>query len=235
MTAVLIVNADDFGRCAEITDGIIRGHVEGVVTSTSAMVRHAAAEHALREAAEHPRLGVGLHLDLGEWAYRAGEWVAVDEVVDLEDEAAVEREARAQLERFRTLAGREPTHLDSHQHVHREGTVRRIATDLATELGVPLRQQTEGIRYCGAFYGRTGDGRPLPEAITVAALVRLIEGLPDGVTELACHPGEPGVVDAGYDRERAEELRSLCDERVIAALRRNHVSLASFATLPTAR
>lgn len=231
MTATLIVNADDFGRCAEITAGIIRGHVEGIVTSTSAMVRHAAAASALREAAEHPRLGVGLHLDLGEWAFRGGQWVCVDDVVDLRDEAAIEHEARGQLERFRALSARAPTHLDSHQHVHREGAARTVAARLAAELGVPLRQQTPSIRFCGGFYGRTARGEPFPEGITVAALVGLIDELPDGVTELSCHPGEPGVVDPGYDRERAEELRSLCDDRVAAAVRRNGVTLASFAML----
>ena len=231
MTAQLIVNADDFGRCAQITAGIIRGHVEGIVTSTSAMVRHAAAETALREAAEHPRLGLGLHLDLGEWAFRAGEWIAVYEVVDLRDETAVEREARRQLERFRALALREPTHLDSHQHVHRAGAALSVAARLAAELDVPLRQRTPGVQYCGSFYGRTATGDPFPEGITVAALVRLIDDLPEGVTELCCHPGEAGVVDPGYDNERSEELRSLCDERVIEALRRNAVTLTSFAAV----
>ena len=230
MTPVLIVNADDFGRCAAITAGIVRGHVEGIVTSTSAMVRHAAAGPALRQAAEHPGLGVGLHLDFGEWAYRAGEWVAVYEVVDLEDEAAVEREARHQLEHFRALAQREPTHLDSHQHVHRAGPALSVAARLAGDLGVPLRQRTPRVGFCGGFYGRTATGEPFPEGITVATLVGLIDDLPDGVTELCCHPGEAGVVDPAYDRERAHELRSLCDERVVAALRRNGVTLTSFAS-----
>lgn len=229
MTPVLIVNADDFGRCAAISAGIIRGHVAGVVTSTSAMVRHGAAAPALRAAADHPGLGVGLHLDFGEWAFRGGEWGAVYEVVDLADEAAVEREARRQLERFRVLAGREPTHLDSHQHVHRAGPALSVARRLAGELGVPLRQRTPGVGFCGGFYGRTATGDPFPAGITVATLVRLIDELPAGVTELCCHPGEPGVVDPAYDRERAQELRALCDERVAAALRRNGVTLATFA------
>ena len=229
MTTVLIVNADDFGRCAEISAGIVRGHVAGIVTSTSAMVRHAVVEPALRAAADHPRLGVGLHLDFGEWAYREGQWAAVYEVVDLGDEAAVEREAGRQLERFRALAQREPTHVDSHQHVHRAGPALSVARRLADELGVPLRQRTPGIGYCGGFYGRTATGDPFPEGITVPALVTLIDGLSAGVTELCCHPGEAGVGDPGYGSERAEELRTLCDERVRAAVRRCGITLTSFA------
>ena len=228
MSRTLIVNADDFGRSPEITAGILRAHTDGIVTSASAMVRYPAAEPALRAAAEHPRLGVGLHLDLGEWALRDGDWVQVYDVVDLNDAAAVEREARAQLERFRTLAGREPTHIDSHQHVHRHLAAADVAARLAADLSVPLREHTPGIWYCGDFYGRFSESRPYPEGVTPTALVSLIENLPDGVTELGCHPGEDGVIDEGYGAERSVELRTLCDVRVAEAIARAKVTLASF-------
>lgn len=229
MSRTLIVNADDFGRCERISAGILRAHTDGVVTSASVMVRHPHSDAALSAAAEHPALGLGLHLDFGEWALRAGEWVAVYEVVDLEDAEAVDREAHAQLRRFRAIAGRDPTHLDSHQHVHRQGAAAATAAQMADALSVPLREHTAGIRYCGDFYGRAGENAAYPEGITPDALVRLIEGLPDGVTELSCHPGEPGVDDEGYGAERAVELRTLCDVRVAEAVRRAGVRLTSFA------
>src|SRR5688572_7521781 len=90
----LIVNADDFGLCDAVNRGIVRSHDEGIVTSASLMVRGAAAREAVRLSAERPRLGVGLHLDLGEWAYRGGEWVTLYEVVPVDDPAAVESETR---------------------------------------------------------------------------------------------------------------------------------------------
>lgn len=229
MSRTLIVNADDFGRSPEITAGILRAHTDGIVTSASAMVRYPSAEPALRAAGEHPRLGVGLHLDLGEWVFRDGDWAQVYAVADLDDAAAVEREAREQLERFRTLTGREPTHLDSHQHVHRQGAALDVAGRLAAELSVPLREHTPGIEYRGEFYGRSAESRPYPEGITATALVELIESLPEGVTELSCHPAEAGVVDEGYGAERTAELRTLCDVRVAEAVRRAGVRLVTFA------
>jgi len=60
----LIVNADDFGMSRGITDGIILAHRYGFLTSTSLMPNMPAAEHALARAAQFPRLGIGIHLNL---------------------------------------------------------------------------------------------------------------------------------------------------------------------------
>ena len=80
MSRVLIVNADDFGRTGGINRGIARAHEEGIVTSASLMVRDPAAAEAAAYAGEHPQLGVGLHVDLGEWVYGDGGWPAVYEL-----------------------------------------------------------------------------------------------------------------------------------------------------------
>ena len=117
---VLIVNADDFGRSPGVNAGIVRAHEEGIVTSATLMVRWPDAAAAAAYGRDGD-LAVGLHLDLGEWAYRDGEWRELYVVVDDRDAAAVEAEVAAQLDRFEELMGRPPTHLDSHQHVHREG------------------------------------------------------------------------------------------------------------------
>ena len=226
----LIVNADDFGLSDEVNAGIIRAHEEGIVTSASMMVRWPAAERAAEYARAHPSLAVGLHLDLGEWAYRNGEWPAVYELVVLDDPAAVEAEVRAQLEECRRLLGRDPTHVDSHQHVHvKEPVVERAAARVAAELAVPLRERDPRVRYCGHFYGQSTEGWPYPDAITPEHLIGLIERLEPGVTELACHPGEGGP--GGYGDERRVEVESLCDLRVRAAIERSGVELRSFADL----
>ncbi len=60
----LIVNADDFGRTAEINEAVVRAHREGVLTSASLMVNEPAAAAAVEMARRHPGLGVGLHLVL---------------------------------------------------------------------------------------------------------------------------------------------------------------------------
>lgn len=229
---ILIVNADDFGRSPGINRGVIRAHEEGIVTSASLMVRWPAAGAAAEYARSRTKLGVGLHVDFSEWEFAQGQWRPVYEVVTA-DPVAIEEEVARQLERFRELVGRDPTHLDSHQHVHRRDPFEPVLVAVADALGVPLRERTDGIAYCGAFYGQTATGEPLPEAISTGRLVELIKQLPVGVTELACHPGEPeGGLDSVYERERALELSALCAADVRAALTRNKVVLATFATLP---
>ena len=84
-------------------------------------------------------MSVGLHLDLGEWAYDGEAWVPVYQVVPLDDLAVVAEELERQLSDFRRLVGRDPTHLDSHQHVHQDEPVRSAALELARRLDVPLR------------------------------------------------------------------------------------------------
>jgi predicted glycoside hydrolase/deacetylase ChbG (UPF0249 family) len=188
------------------------------------MVRGAAAAQAAELARERPRLSVGLHLDFGEWAYRDGEWPAVYEVVALDDPEGIEREARAQLDAFRALLGRDPTHLDSHQHLHRREAA-PAARRLAAELGVPLREEPGAPRYCGAFYGRDATGAPTHEFISVENLVAILRDLPEGASELACHPGTAGCDDPSYGVERAMELEALTDPRVRAAIEQERIAL----------
>ena len=223
----LVVNADDLGLSQSVNEGIFEAHERGIVTSASLMVRQGAASAAAEGAAEHPQLAVGLHLDLGQWDYENGEWVHAYLRCDSDDSAAVEAECRAQLECFRDLLGRDPTHLDSHQHVHQSEPVSGVAEAIAGELGIPLRGGA--IRYEGGFYGQSGKGDPYPDGITPGHLVELIRALPAGWSEIGCHPAAGPVPASSYDAERAVELRTLCDPAVAAALEESGVRLTSFA------
>jgi len=227
----LIVNADDFGLSPGVNAGVARAHEDGILTSASLMVRRPAGAEAAAYARATPSLDLGLHVDLGEWARRQGSWTAVYEVVPIDgDPGAVEDEVHAQLARFRELTGGDPTHLDSHQHVHNWKSVTAIFRRVAAQLRVPLRHHT-GVRYCGDLYGHDEHGEPIPEAITPAALVDIIHGLKPGITELACHPGIGADTGSAYDREREQEVEVLCDPRVADALRREGVVLRSFADI----
>jgi predicted glycoside hydrolase/deacetylase ChbG (UPF0249 family) len=224
----LIVNADDFGLTPGVSRGILLAHQHGIVTSASLMVRPPGALDAVARSREYPRLSLGLHLDLGEWTYRHGTWTPLYEVVALDDARAVVDEVHRQLDAFRTLVGRDPTHIDSHQHVHRREPVRAAVGELARDLAVPLRHFTPEIRYCGRFYGQSTEGTPMPDAIRVDALIAILATLPPGTTELACHPGEDDVTGTMYRSERARESAVLCDPRVTAVLAEQEIELCSF-------
>lgn len=233
----LIVNADDLGMTAGVNRAIFAAHQQGIVTSASLLVRRAAARPAAELAARHPALSLGLHVDLGEWAYENNEWNCLYEVVVLDDAAQVAREVEQQLDEFLRLTGRSPTHLDSHQHVHLHEPAKSVLIKLSERLSVPLRHFTKHVRYSGDFYGQTGKGQPCRELITVEALVEIVSKLPLGVTELACHPGLPGSSGTGegmYVAERGIEFATLCDRRIRDSLSRHGVETCSFADLSDA-
>jgi chitin disaccharide deacetylase len=192
------------------------------------MVRWPAAAEAAAYARENGDLSVGLHLDLGEWVYREGTWMAAYEMVLADEVTTVTEETARQLAAFRRLVGRDPTHLDSHQHVHRQEPARSVLIELARELAIPLRHHIPRIRHCDDFYGQTGEGLPLPEAISVEGLIGIIAALPPGLTELVCHPGLDDELQSTYQSERAEEVRVLCDPRVRAAIVAEGVDLRQF-------
>ena len=224
----LIVNGDDFGRTPGVNRGIIQAHQSGILTSASIMVRWPASGEAAAYALGCPDLSLGIHLDLGEWYLAEDGWQPVYEVVDLSDHDAVRAEIANQLGRFHKLMDRTPTHIDSHQHVHRVDPTASIVAEFARRLGCPVRQAAPGVTYCGDFYGQAADGSPLPEAINPARLIGLLRDLGPGITELACHPGADDDFDSAYGAERCTELMSLCDPSVRAELERSGIVLTSY-------
>jgi predicted glycoside hydrolase/deacetylase ChbG (UPF0249 family) len=227
----LIVNADDLGQSPGINRAIRRAHESGIVTSASLMVLGPFASEAAEWAINQPNLSVGLHVDLGEWSYRQGEWRQTRFVVPPDDAGQVAAELAAQLKTFRRLMGRDPTHLDSHQHVHRDEPARSALLQQADQLNVPVRHFSPRIRYCGDFYGQDRHNHPSPQSITPESLIRILQHLPEGITELACHPGEGDDSPSGYNVERAQELRTLCDPRVRATIQSQQITLINFADI----
>jgi predicted glycoside hydrolase/deacetylase ChbG (UPF0249 family) len=228
MTArALIVNADDFGHCDAVNAGIARAFEHGIVTSASLMVDRDGAREAARYATGHPRLSIGLHLDLGEWVFEHGEWRCLYRRLEVETPEVLVVEVERQEARFRRLTGRNPTHLDSHQHVHLDEPVRHALAAVGARLGVPVRGIDPDVRSCGDFYGQTAEGDPVHDRISSDSLIGIIEGLQPGLTELLCHPGRPGVASV-YGAERAIELDALCDPRVARSVDRLGVRLCSF-------
>jgi predicted glycoside hydrolase/deacetylase ChbG (UPF0249 family) len=75
-------------------------------------------------------------------------------------------------------------------------------------------------RFAHEFYGATA---------TVESLVERIRKLPEGTTELMCHPGLADEGVEGYDSGRAKELAVLTDPRVRAAADQAGVALQSYA------
>jgi predicted glycoside hydrolase/deacetylase ChbG (UPF0249 family) len=245
----LIVNADDFGRSPGINRGIVEAHRHGIVTSTTLMVNLPWSPGAAELAADVPELGVGLHLNFcygPPLSTGSASLLGPDDLLDrdlsrLRERATasdIDREARVQLVRFRELLGRDPTHLDSHQHVHSWPAAIQPVAALARELGVPVRACSVDHRdllrmlevacpdaFVIDFYGAAN--------INVSTLSAIVAALPCGTTELMCHPGrdDDAIVDSSYRREREIELATLCAPEVQERLIASGIELASFRSM----
>jgi predicted glycoside hydrolase/deacetylase ChbG (UPF0249 family) len=224
MTKFLIINADDFGHSQGVNQGIIAAHVQGVVSSTSLMVDAPWATAATTEVKQHPELSVGLHFD-----------VTSDHKtpLDLNDNSAVAKELQCQFSHFCDLMGKEPTHIDSHHHVHLRDSLKPFFLTWAAEHRIPIRGAGQ-IKYEGRFYGQWYDEdwhpNSAPDWISVNHLEKILRTLSDGVTELACHPGfVTDDLDSSYRDEREVELTTLLDRRVLALIRALDIRLINFS------
>jgi len=215
----LIVNADDLGYDPEIDRGILEAHERGIVTSATAMVDTPFASAALRQVPAS--LGVGLHAVLDPTLTRS----------------QAEVELRRQIDRFRELRGAPPTHLDSHKHHHARPELLAAFAAVAAEQRLPVRAmdaaiRTElraaGVRTTEYFLG-DADLRP---CWTGERLLAAVTSLPDGTSELMCHPGyAPSHARTSFGAEREIELQAVCDPRVREALARASVVLISLRDL----
>jgi len=213
---VLVVNADDLGYDPEIDRGILEAHRHGIVTSASAMVETPFSAAALA-AAPHS-LGVGLHAVLDPGLSRA----------------EAEAEARRQLVLFERLRGGPPTHLDSHKHVHAAAAVLAGVAAVALDRDLPVRAvdaamraalRAAGVRTADHFLGDAA----LRPCWTPERLLSALAALPEGTTELMCHPGHaPSHARTTFGGEREVELLALCDPRAREAIAARGARLARF-------
>lgn len=232
----LIVNADDLGLSPGVDRAIFAGHDRGVVTSASLMATGASFAHAVAGVRARPRLGCGVHLVLHDEKpvldpARIPSLVGADgrlkplrEAVrgllfGASEPSEIEAEYAAQIRRVRD-AGIDPTHLDSHCHLHAFPAVGPIVHALGERFGIACARQPEAgswsdyraaplARYPLALLitathrftkQRVAQSLRSPDkflglvhsgALDAAWMVRAIEDLEPGVVaEIMVHPGD---------------------------------------------
>jgi predicted glycoside hydrolase/deacetylase ChbG (UPF0249 family) len=206
-SGLLIVSADDWGHDSGATDAIHECFQAGAVSSVSAMV-HMSDSARAAELAIGGGEPVGLHINLTEAftgpdcpatarsrqarivGYFAGPrrrmWGLSPTLFKTIEDCIAE-----QLETFRNLYGREPTHVDGHQHVHKS-------------LGVLLsRTLPSGLRMRPSLTFMPGE-KSLPNRLARALVNRVMRmrfRIPRYLFDLReAHPAFGG---AGLDRKLA--------------------------------
>jgi predicted glycoside hydrolase/deacetylase ChbG (UPF0249 family) len=178
------VNADDLGMSPGITRAIFTGYEEGIVTSTSLLATGTFFDEAIACLAEHPRLGVGVHLCLHEerpvlpperipsLVGEEGRLLPLSGVLRkalLGKLAADEVEAELAAQVSRALgAGVAVDHLDSHCHLHAFPPIARVVRRVAERFGIRHVRRTEAPRWSD-FAGAPPGRFAVSAAITVCS------------------------------------------------------------------
>lgn len=212
---LLILNADDFGMCHAVNEGIIRTLTEGTVSSCTLMVPCPWSLHAVKRLKDTPGLSFGVHLTVisempdyrwGPLTCRADAPSLTDETgyfysearaeafLDEVDLGDLEREYRAQID-WVLATGLNPTHLDSHcgSHTRRE-RIFDMTLGLALEYGLALRVYGEPYVKTLQAQGFPTldhdllDSYSLEPADKAARYARMLRDLPPGLSEWAVHP-----------------------------------------------
>lgn len=237
---IAIVNADDLGYDPEIDRGILEASERGLVTSATVLVTMPFAQAAV-EAARKGRLGLGLHVNLvrGKPLTPSPSFVQANGEMDESlasraDPNDVTREVHAQIDRFRSLAGMSPTHLDVHRHAHRYAPILAGILVAARDRRLPVRAIDDGMRSAVRAAGIACPDHFLGKAEaepwwTVDRLLQAARAMPPGVTEIMCHPGyRPVSVTSRYSSQREVELASLTDPAVRESFTASGVKLCHF-------
>lgn len=152
----LVVNADDFGITRGSTDGIVRAHLEGIVTSASLATAYENYQYALDLYHRRcPRLGLGLHFTLtsgrpvlpphtvpllvdtrGYFRWRFGSlYAATHGPRRTELLAQIAEELDAQIQRL-SSDGVLPDHIDGERHIHQIPAIFPIVAAAARRHGI---------------------------------------------------------------------------------------------------
>ena len=163
----------------------------------------------------------------------------------------VKAEWRAQIEAYIAAAGTKPSHLDSHHHSsYSSPALFKAMLELAKEYNCAVRypftqvsRELEETAKVAADLVREFDPkRPdtfvvdfYDEGATTDNLLKIINHLPEGTTEIMCHPGYVDQTfaekESVYNFQREREVTILTDPAVKKAIQANGIELISFADL----
>ncbi|MCD6309467.1 MAG: chitin disaccharide deacetylase [Candidatus Eremiobacteraeota bacterium] len=247
----LIVNADDYNFTPGVCRGIIRAFQDGIVRSTSIMINMTGIEKALELLKSAPGLAVGIHLNITrgksisppdiiptlvnrEGKFRPHHKTRIATV----DTGELELELTAQIEKAINL-GIEPSHLDSHHHIHSFPDYTDVYIRLAKKYGLPMRStsraMSEKIINAGVKTAQNFIGEFYDKGVTLENLLGLLSQIPEGETvELMCHPGEADNElreKSSYSEKREKELDILTTDGLEERLKEMGFQLITYRDL----
>ncbi|MFA6600241.1 MAG: ChbG/HpnK family deacetylase [Candidatus Omnitrophota bacterium] len=226
----LIVNADDCNLTKAVTEAILDCHGRGIVSSTTFLINLPLRSAQVKRLKARKSLGVGLHLNvtLGQplsapeevrsLTGAEGEFLGLRRLlVGQPVRQEVFGEYCRQIDRFRKVFGRLPTHLDTHHQMHDRSLFLEALVAAAKRYKLPVRRSRsmEQKRRAGTPDFLFGSLDPAC-SWTGHALTEVLRNLPEGTSEIMCHPGQTDVAlkaISSMTSARDREYRIFCQSR----------------------
>jgi hypothetical protein len=215
---LLIVNADDCNLTPGVTEAILECHERGIVSSTTWLVNLPIDEKSLKAIRGCKRLGIGVHLNVtlgSPVSLRTRVKTLLEsggsfkkfqkQMARLPKESELALEYAGQIRLFQEIFGRLPTHLDTHHQLHDHPLFFRALMKVASQYRLPIRRSR--LMLAHRFYPypvKRGGGKEGGTWRTTdfffgnfspsgywrrEALETLLRNLPEGMSEIMCHPG----------------------------------------------
>lgn len=187
----LVVNADDFGYSPSVNKGIVEAHKKGIVTSTSVMVDAIASEEA-KALTQFNDLSIGLHFAVKDFNH-------------------VQNEFKRQLEKFISIVGTNPDHIDTHKLAATDKGFKDLLSEYSRQNNIPIRQ-FGFAKFIDSFFGMHSH-----DDVSVGRLKSAIDQATDDYNEIMCHVGYSDDYlrqHSSYNDMREQELRVICDPEI---------------------
>ncbi len=236
----IIINVDDFGMTEGINQAVFDLHQAGIVKSTTALVNSPYFQQGINTSKQFPQLAIGIHLTIDLFTaeifhpslcennnnfHRA----KTHSLTRSLDSAVIYNEWKAQIEKFISITGQKPSHIDSHHHAHILNHDAKIAVKkLGSEYNLPIRElktDSYNARCSGEFYD---------QGVTLDNLQKIITDLQaEDCTyrEIMCHPAyvDQDLIDcSSYCQMRAVELEVLSSNEFKQFLANSQITTSNF-------
>jgi predicted glycoside hydrolase/deacetylase ChbG (UPF0249 family) len=214
----LIINADDFGSGQRVNGEVIKLMSSGCITSASILANGAKVEEAVEFASSNSSLSFGIHVNLSEGKcsgstteapgiIEGGHFLSRPPLhrVHPQENQIIFDEWSAQIDRLLHL-GLQPSHIDSHHHVHTIPKYFRILKRIQTTYGIRRIRLSKNVyasernlrERFAKFIWNSALRRTPPFARTTDFFTSVDDyhalgpsRLGPGTYELMCHPGHP--------------------------------------------
>ncbi len=206
MNKFLIVNADDFGYSYSINKGIIEAHNKGVVTSTSVLIDGIAA-HEAAHLRNYLELSIGLHLELA-------------------NILNIEAELLRQIEKFVSIVGKMPDHIDTHKRNTTDHIIKEALEAYSQVTKIPVRNFN--AKHIDSYGINSND-------TSVTRLKKSINEATDTYNELMTHCGYSDKYlreHSSYSDLREQELEAINDPEIRKYILFKRLNLCNWQRVP---